>query len=105
MYRRQGTHAPSLFNKEQGSSVLSLNVGFADLLVSSAAPYLLKDFGCLALVCDMQDVPALQTLLVQVGKLTLHHDYYFGYMERRADERQTTAYFQVGIYINISWMK
>ena len=100
MCRRLGAHAPSLFSKEQGESTLKLNVGYADMIVSSATPYFLKDNRCLAVIWRMQVVPAIQTVLVQAGKLTLHHEYYFGYMERRMDERQTTAYFQVGMWFH-----
>ena len=95
--RRLGTHSVSLFEKETASTNLVLNEGYADLLISSARPYLHNKLGCLAIVCDFQDVSLLQSLLVQAGKLHLHHDIYFGHMERREDERSTSAYFQVGI--------
>lgn len=106
-FRRDGPHVVPLFEKKSGSLVLK--TGMADTFISSAKHYLHPTLGCLAVVCDATEIGIIQSILQRVPvPLKLHHQLYFGLLERRtpADkEVQAVSYFEVmELYYPVSFM-
>ena len=105
--RRAGPHAGALFQqlKDQPPGNLSFQTGHADALLSSAKPYAHPKEGCVAVVCDVPEIPQIQAMLQQAPHaLYLHHEVYFGNLERtkqkedaegRNNKPYVPSYFEV----------